>query len=226
MKRIPLNAQTRSGVGAGINRRLRAKGKIPAILYGLKSEPIMFTLDRHEFTIATSKVGDEMVMYDLSVLEAGVKNQLSMIREVQLDPVTERITHIDMLRVDATKPIDVEIAVHAEGTAAGVREGGSLEHVMRTVHLRCLIDDIPDHISIDVSPLALGQAFHVSDLQLNERISILSNPKDVLFLVAVPRKEEVTTAAAAAEGEGAAAEGGEEKKGEEKGAEKKEEKKK
>lgn len=219
MKRIDLTAHARTGSGKGPNRRLRAQGQIPAVLYGLKADPMMLAVNAHEFSVSTSRTGGEMVMFNLSVPEADLAGQLTLIKEAQRDPVTERITHLDLLRIDASKPIDVEVPVRGTGIPMGVTvQGGVLEHGMRSVHLRCLVADIPDHITVDISNIAIGHAYRVSDLQLGDRIEILSHPSDVLFLVAVPRKEEV--AATTAEAAGAAEEA---KPGEEKKEEKKEE---
>jgi len=222
MKRIALSADPRGEIGKGANRRLRKTGKVPAVLYGRKSDTVMLTIDLHQFLVSTSKIGDEMVMFTLSAPEAGVKNQLTMIREVQRDPVTERITHLDLMRVDVSKPVDIVVPVHGEGIPIGIQEGGQLEHVSRTVHLRCLIDDIPDHIPVDLAGLTMGQAFHVSELKLSDRITILSHPNEVLFLVAAPRKEEEVAPVAEAAVEGAEGEAAEAKPEEEKKEEEKE----
>jgi large subunit ribosomal protein L25 len=195
MKRIALTAHPRSAVGKGPNRRLRSQGSIPAVLYGQKSDPVMLTVDAHEFTVSTSKIGDDLVMFELSVPESDLQGQLAMVREVQRDPVTERIIHMDILRIDAQKPIEVDVPVHGTGTPIGVQLGGQLEHVSRTVRVRCLIDDIPDHVTVDLTNVGMGQAFHIRDLNLGDKIEIISLPSDVLYLVAAPRKEEETAAA-------------------------------
>ncbi len=194
MKKIPISVESRSNTGKGPNRRLRVAGDIPAVLYGQGAEAANLAINEQEFKKATAKLGDEMVMFDLN-------GQLALLREVQRHPVTSRITHMDFMRLDVTKPIDAHVSVHGVGTAVGVRKGGVLEQVHRTLHLRCLPDRIPAQIELDCAPLDINQAIHVSDMQLGEGIEILTPAHDVIFHVVVTRS---TTEEAPAEGAAAA----------------------
>jgi len=204
MKTISLSAGSRKETGKGPNRRLRQKGLIPAILYGQSAEPVLLSVEDREFHHAVAKLGDEMVMFKINAGDAGVSDQLAVIREVQRDPVSDRIIHLDMMRVDVTKPIEVEVAVHHTGAAPGVRDGGILEQVLRTIHLRCLPALVPSHIDVDVSGLNVNQALHVGDLKLAEGIEILSLAHEVIIHVVPPRKVEEVAVAAPVEGEEAA----------------------
>ncbi len=209
MQRIPIAAQLRKGTGKGPNRRTRAKGLIPSVLYGQNTETVNLAVNEHDFLKAVVKLGGELAMFNLTAEDAGVKEQLVVIREAQRDPVTERIVHLDFLRVDLNKPIDVHLAVHRMGSAVGVREGGVLEQVQRTVHLRCLPDQVPAKFEIDVTNLAIGDAIHVGDLELDEGVQMLSPENFVLFHVVIPRihEEEEEEEAVGEEVEGEAAEG-------------------
>ena len=198
MKKIPINVESRSNTGKGPNRRLRVTGAIPAVLYGQGAEATNLTINEQEFKKATAKLGDEMVMFELN-------GQLALLREVQRHPVTSRITHMDFMRLDVTKPIDAHVSVHGLGTPAGVRKGGVLEQVNRTLHLRCLPDRIPAQIEVDCAPLDINQAIHVSDIPLGEGIEILTPAHDVVFHVVMTRSTTEEEAPAAAEGEGTAA---------------------
>ena len=190
MQTIKLDAQSRQGTGKGPNRSLRASGQIPAVLYGQEAETVNLAVNGHNFQNLVTKVADELVMFDLTVEKTDIRSQLMMIREIQRDPVTERLVHIDFIRVDLKKPIDVHVAVHGHGSPVGVREGGVLEQINRTVHLRCLPDLIPSEFDLDVEELAIGDAIHVSDLEVAEGIQILSPEDFVLFHVIIPRQVE------------------------------------
>jgi large subunit ribosomal protein L25 len=214
MEKIALKAQARREVGKNFCSRLRASGSIPAVLYGTGGDPVMLTLNTHDFQKSTAKLSGEMVMFSVSAQDLGIENQLTVIRELQRDPVTERIVHIDLMRVDLAKPIEVVVSVHSTGSPIGVRDGGVLEQITRNVHMRCLPDLVPPHITADVSGLGVNQAIHVSDLGLSDKIEVLSPATDVVFHVIVPRKVEEAEEVKPAEGEGeaeAAAEGTEEK---------------
>jgi large subunit ribosomal protein L25 len=190
MERTSLHAKIRTGSGKGPNRRYRASGQIPAILYGQGKAPTMLLVDEHGFRRATAKMGDEMVLFDLAVDGADMQRQLAVIREAQRDPVTERVIHLDFLQVDMARPLDVDIAVHEKGIPVGLQDGGILEQVVRTVRLRCLPDKIPSHLEVDVSGLRINDAIHVGEVALGEGVEILSPPSDVVFHVIPPRKVE------------------------------------
>lgn len=203
MRRIQISAESRSGTGKGPNRRLRASGFVPAVLYGQGGEVLSLSLNEHDFLKATAKLGDELVMFEMTAPSAGIESQLSMVREAQRDPVTERLVHLDFIRIDMNTPIDVFVAVHEQGLALGVREGGHVEHVMRTVHLRCLPDIVPSHLEMDITELAIGDSLHVSDIDLGEDIEMLSPATDVLLhIVAARLEEEPTEVEGEVEGEG------------------------
>lgn len=219
MQKIAINAQTRRGTGKGPNRRLRAEGLVPVVVYGQGIKPLNLALNERDFLKSISKLGDELVMYNLTAQEAGLQAQLAMIRETQRDPVTERLVHIDFMCVDVSKPVDVHVAVHGHSVPVGVRDGGVLDQVLRTIHISCLPDLIPSQIDVELRDLAIGQAIHVRDLTFGEGIELLTPLTDVLFHVVLPRKveEEVVVAAAGeAEAEGEAAPAAGEGKAEEK----------
>jgi large subunit ribosomal protein L25 len=203
MKTIELSAQARTELGKNANRRTRVQGSIPAILYGQNVDPINLALDSRLFHAAISKLGgDKTFMCKIQAESAGVADQLAVIRAIQRDPVTERIIHLDLMRIDITKPIDIEVAVIGVGVPAGLRDGGVLDQPLRTVHLRCLPTLVPAHLEVNIAPLGLGQSVHVSDLVLPEGVEVRNHGNEALFHVAIPRKaEEVVAVPGAAEPE-------------------------
>lgn len=221
MERIALAAQGRTQQGKNPNRRLRVAGKIPAVMYGLGMDNQMLALDRHDFVLALQHAGDEMVMYEISAADAGVDKQLTVVRDLQRDPVTDQIVHVDLLRIDMNTPIDVEVPIHGTGDPIGLKEGGLLDQNLWTLHIRCLPTDVPSHIDVDISGMAVNDTIHVSDLPLGERVELLTSEDESVFSVVVPQMMSEPEEAEAAEGEELAA-GEEAPEGEEAGGEKRE----
>ncbi|MFW6286596.1 MAG: 50S ribosomal protein L25 [Candidatus Sumerlaeota bacterium] len=223
MQRIAIKVEPRDAKGKGASRRLRADGKIPAVLYGQGQEPTKLAVDEHDFIKATSKLTGEMVMFELS--SDKLDRQLSIIRDAQRDPVTEALIHLDLLRIDINQPIDVEVQVFSSGTAKGVKEGGVLEMVTRRVHMRCLPDKVPSQIEVDVTDLEFNHTIHLSEIEFEEGIELLTDPDEALFSVVAPQEIEVEEPEEAAEclegeeGEEAEGEEGEEGEGGEEAAE-------
>lgn len=187
MKTVPLTMHARQETGKNENGRLRRAEMIPAILYGLGEQNRMLAISDHDFHKATDAIGNEMVMYAITDKESQLDKQLAVIRAVQRDPVTGRILHIDFMRVDRKKSLDVEVTVHPQGTPEGTRDGGVLEYGIRAVQIRCLPDDVPSHLDADISGLNVGDSFYVSDLPTLENVEFLTSETEMLFHVAVPR---------------------------------------
>ena len=130
-----------------------------------------------------------------------------MIKSLQRDPVTERLVHVDFVRVDLAKAVRVKVPIRIIGIAEGVKsDGGLLEFVLRQVEVECLPSDIPDHLDLDVSALRLNQHLSVKDLPARERVSVLEDAEAIVCVVAVPKEEaapvvDEAAAAAAAEPE-------------------------
>jgi large subunit ribosomal protein L25 len=113
-----------------------------------------------------------------------------MIKALQRDPVTERLVHVDFVRVDLTRSVRVNVPVRLIGLAEGVKsDGGLLEFVLREVEVQCLPSDIPEHLDLDVTALRLNQHLSVKDLPVRERVTIMDDPEAIVCVVAVPKEE-------------------------------------
>ncbi len=203
MERMAISAETR-GNGKEIARKLRVAGKIPAVLYGKSTTPQSIMVPAREMEVISKKAQSSSVLVDLS-LAGNVTTTL--IRDFQADPFKRRLTHVDFQAVGLDEKIDVEVPVRLNGTPKGVKDGGILEQMRRTVIVRCRVSNIPASIEVDVAGLMIGDNVHVNDLVLGEGVD---RPKTVNFAIAAvvpPAKEEVVAAAAvtAAPVEGAAA---------------------
>lgn len=193
--------------GKNESRRLRKQGHIPAVLYGEGKDPVSLAVEaRVVDRILHSKMGVNTV-FDIELAEKGQRRSV-MIKDYQLDPVTDRLTHADFIRIDATHEVHVPVHVVLVGTAIGVKiEGGLLENPIREIMVACLPKDIPQSVSIDVSDLHVNQVLRVSDIALPEGVTVLTGKNTVVCSVHAPKEEAVPVKAAAeaAPAEGAAA---------------------
>ncbi|HVH04991.1 MAG TPA: 50S ribosomal protein L25 [Myxococcota bacterium] len=200
-------AEERSGSGKGFNRKLRATGRIPAVVYGRGKATRAVTLD----PIALSKLlkSSQLGINTLIDLKIGKTETVVLVREIQRQPVGGAYLHADFYEVDLQQAIQVRVPLHVVGKAKGVENGGLLDHPLRDVEIECLPRAIPDHVVVDVSDLDVGDSIHVRDLVLPEGATMLSDPDLAVASVVLPAAEEETkpAEAAAVEGEVAAAEG-------------------
>lgn len=201
---VQLNGNVRTEKGKGAARKIRQSARIPGVLYGKGRDPVMLDFDAREFKRAVADHAPSNIIVDLLVgADAAVK---TLIREVQLDPVSGSVVHVDLNQISLTDRIEVEVPIELEGTPSGVKNsGGILQHPHRTLALKCLPQDMPDVIRLDVTKLEIGDAVRVSDLSL-ENVEILADPETSLASVIPPVKIEEPAAATeeAAEGEGEA----------------------
>jgi large subunit ribosomal protein L25 len=208
---VGLQAEIRNGRGKGVARKLRARGKVPAVLYGKGLDSIPLAVDARALSQTFSTEAGRNVLIDLQ-LDGGT--YLTLARQLDRDPLRGDIVHVDFLKIDRDQTITVQVPVHFEGDSAGVKQGGVLEHHLWQIEVECLPNNVPANITIDVSDLDIGGAVRVADVAAPEGVTFLSSEEEVIVSCVVPQapkaEEEVAAeAAAAAEGEAAApAEGG------------------
>jgi large subunit ribosomal protein L25 len=207
MAELVITVEQRDQVGKNESRRLRKKGILPAILYGEKKDPVTLALDAKVVDrILHSKTGINTV-FELALAGTDRKRAV-MIKDYQLDPLTDRLIHCDLLRIDATHEVHVPVHVEFVGVAEGVKnEGGLLEFVTRELMVACLPKDIPVSIPVDVTALHVGQVIRVSDVTLPAGVRALTDMATVVFACHVPKAEAAPTPLSAATAEAAAAAG-------------------
>jgi len=228
---INIPAEARSSRGKNEARRLRAKGLLPAVLYGAAQDPVPVAVSPKEIAkILRSKAGHNTIF---NVTLSGGESTPAMIADWQNEPIKDTLLHVDLKRIDMTKRVHVKVPIFTTGDPRGVKEqGGLLEAITREVEIECLPVDIPEEFRIDVANLMIGQALRASDLNLPESLKLLSGADAVLaHVVALKAEAEPAAVEGAPEGGPAPAEPEVIKKGkkEEEGAaeeEKKEKKKK
>jgi large subunit ribosomal protein L25 len=202
MKTIELNVERRTETGKGEARRARAKGRIPAVVYGAGKPNVPIHLERRALTDAFRAGAGENAIFLLK-LAGSDQSRHAMIRELSRDPVTREPLHIDFVRVLMDAKIRVSVPIEVVGTARGVKtEGGILDFVTREVEVECLPGNIPANLPLDVTDLAIGDMLRVASLAAVEGVTILDDADKVLVHVAHPTQEkepEVAAAEAAAE---------------------------
>jgi large subunit ribosomal protein L25 len=181
------------GTGTRVARRLRKSGRIPAVIYGHKQAVVPVTLS-HDDVWRLVKTPGHLAELDLG----GATTETVLIRDVQWDHLGKEILHLDFTRVDAEEIIETDVTVEVRGVPAGIAEGGILEHLVRSLPIRCRAGAIPDSIKVDVSHLQVDQGVHVRDLTLPPDVSVDADP-DLLLAHVVTRAAAPEPVEAAAE---------------------------
>jgi large subunit ribosomal protein L25 len=192
-----LTIKRRTVTGKEVAKRLRRAGVVPAVLYdGQKAETV--TVDpKAVMRMIHGREGTTQLLTLKFDGEAGNGARLAIIRELQFDPVTEQLLHVDLQEVSADRAITVHVTVRPVGEAAGVREQkGILNLVLYELAVSCLPTAIPERIDADVSALMIGDVLKVSDLRAPEGVRILNDPGQAVATVAPPMAEEVAAVAA------------------------------
>ena len=203
MDELVIEVERRGSTGKGANRKLRREGLIPAVVYGGKDkESVPVALDRHTVTeLLRQEKGRNTVF--LLKMKGTKQERHAMVRDAQIDPLTRQYAHLDFIRVIKGQRLKVEIPIVVEGEAAGVKVGGFLDWVGRTVHIECAAEAIPESFRVDVTNLELGHHIAAADLPLPEGVRLLDDPRKMIVTVKTHAKEveEAKPAEAAAAGE-------------------------
>ena len=194
MKQVVLEAEKRN-VSQSLNV-LRKSGKIPAVFYGKKEEPIAISVDLKNFMSIIEKEGANVIIE----LKFSDFSKPSIVKELQRHILTQVPSHIDFQSISLTEKIEIAVPIHVEGVADGVKNaGGTLEHVMREIKVKCLPTDMPSKISVDVTALKVGDDITVEQLPKLQGVEYIHDPKAVVVTVIAQVVEEEKPAEAAAE---------------------------
>jgi large subunit ribosomal protein L25 len=211
MQRPVLTAEIREGVGKEKAKKLRAKGLIPAIFYGPRSQTIPLVIDSKELAKILQTEAGENVLIDLDIRKGAQSDRkVVMLKDIQIDSLQSITLHTDFFEVAMDEMVTVEVPVHLVGKPEGTKMGGILDQIRRVIQIQCFPGDIPKSIDIDVSPLKIGDSIHVQDIQV-EKAKIISDTNFTIATVVPPVVEEKVVEAVAPE----AAEGAEVKEKEE-----------
>ena len=181
MKSVSINGIARVNLGKSFAKQLRKEDNVPCVIYGVSMEPVHFYAHTNELRkiIYTPNV----YLIDVSV---GDDKMRSVMGDIQFHPVTDKILHIDFLRVFEDKKVRINIPVSIQGNAIGVRNGGRLAHNMRRVLVEALSEHLPETIEVDITKLKIGESIRVIDMEL-DNVHFLNNSNDVIVAVKTAR---------------------------------------
>ena len=200
-----LKAEPRTDAGKGVARKLRASGRVPAVLYGHGKDARALSVDAKELFHLLHGAAGGNVLIDL-VIDG--KKTMAMPREVQRDHVRGQYLHVDFLEVRRDEKVTVDVPIHLIGESAGVKAGGVLEHHLWDLKVECLPQDLPESIEADISALNVNDSLHVSDVVVPDVCTVLTPQDEIVAAVVPPQAREVEEVEAeAVEGEAEAEEG-------------------
>jgi len=209
---LVIKAQRRDKTGKNNSYRLRGNGWIPAILYGHNVPPIPLSINAMDFNALLQPAGrstGEHILHKISIEDQpDMQEKNIMIKEIQRDPITNKILHVDFYAVRMDEKIIVPVRLNIIGKAPGVQKGGILQQILREIKIKCFPADIPTVFEVDVSTLEIGQSLHVSDLAISPRYEIHEDAAAPVVSVIAPTvvKEEAPVAEEAPEAAAPAAE--------------------
>lgn len=192
MDTVALQVKKREESGSRKARESRRQGRVPAILYGHGMKPLSLEVDRSRLLQALHTKAGENVLIQLEVEGVQLEESTCLIKDIQHNPLTEQIQHVDFTVISMKEKIEVNVPLIVQNTddAVGVKEGGVLDIVHHEIPIECLPTQIPDGIEFDVKDMKIGDTVHVRDLQFAEGLTCLLDAEDVLIAVHAPRKEE------------------------------------
>ena len=200
METLEIQANARAAGGKNHARRLRRSGKIPAVLYGPKTQAVALELDKKDFSTRVALLqGSHLVRLKSSV--PALAEKVALVKEMQFHPISGDVTHADLYEVDLAAKIQVQVPLRFVGKAAGVTRGGILQPIVREVEVECLPMDIPGFFNVDVSALDIGDSIHVEEIQMPADVTLVFESNFAVVTVVTPTVEEAPVAAAPAEGE-------------------------
>ena len=186
MASVSLSASPRSDTGKGNSRKLRRDGQVPAVIYGHGREAQSLTVPARELGKLLEHISAENTVVELAL--AGGKTSRTLIREIQRHPFKRQILHVDFQELIAGEKMVVRIPLVIVGVPEGVRTGGGvLDQTMRELEIRVDPSQMPNHIDVDVSEIAIGHSLHVRDLKIPAGVEVLDDEETTVCVVAVSR---------------------------------------
>ncbi|MBF0124013.1 MAG: 50S ribosomal protein L25/general stress protein Ctc [Magnetococcales bacterium] len=194
-----IHAESRSGTGKGVARRLRRQGRIPAVLYGGGQGNVNLSLDLRSWVQLVNKLRDDLRTDQHELIIDGQAGSAVLVRGIERDPVTWIPLHVDFLRFDPNSEVDAEVPVHVvdEEKSAGVKRGGAVHLICHSLAVRCRAGNIPRGIEISVAHLDIGDSVHVNDVRLPEGVELHSDTNFAVVTVAGVQGEAVQDSGAA-----------------------------
>ena len=187
MSQILVETKRRAPGGKNVNRRLRIAGLIPAVLYGRGREPVPLSVEPKTIVDILYSESGQNTIFSLSV--DGGERANAMVKDYQLDPVKGKLIHTDFVQIAMDRLLEVSVNVELVGEAEGVKAGGLLDFVTRSIDLECLPADIPDSIKVDVGHLKINDYVRVKNIEFESKIKVMTDPEVVIVTISPPLKE-------------------------------------
>ncbi len=190
MEQIELKANVRKTTGNGPAGVLRREGKIPAVLYGPETEPVLLSVHTGDFEEVLKKGNVSQVLLNLIIQNGKTLSKSVIVKELQMHPVSQDFIHIDFYEIDMKRKIKVNIPVVATGKSKGVELGGVLQIVRHELEVMCFPGDIPEEIVIDVTDLDMGDSVHVEEIPVDGDVEIQAEVNFTVLTILSPKVEE------------------------------------
>ncbi len=194
MKEIKLDVQIRDQIGSRKIKVVRREDFVPAIVYGGSRKETPVKMDRRSYERIRRLHQGESLVFHLNVLEGKKKlrDYSAIIKEEQLNPVTDQVLHVDFKRISLKEQIEVKVPIVTKGESVGVkRDGGSVDQMLWELDIVCLPTRIPAHFEVNVSEMEIGDSVHVKDIVLPVGVITKHDPEAFVLSVIPPRKEEI-----------------------------------
>ena len=185
-KRLSLKAEIRGKTGTKQAAKLRDQGKVPAIVYGHKKEPVAIVLDKHAFV--------EGLHHGHRLIDVQIdgKKETILVKEVQYDHLNRDVVHADLMRVSTTETVKVAVPIEIKGTAKGAAEGGVITVHMGKLDVECKVIEIPESIVVSVKEMGVGDTIHAKDITLPEGVKLVSDPLTLLVSCSIIAETKTT----------------------------------
>lgn len=187
MQQIALKAELRES-GKGSAHRVRAEGYVPAIVYGKNTSNVSLKVNGRELNRVLHTGAGRNNLFRIEV--GSEEPRTCIIKEVQKNPISGQVIHIDLFQISLKDRITTSVAIILHGEDAIEKVGGILQHGMRELEIECLPTDIPDHISVDVSQLHIGQHISAGEIKLPEGVDLINEPEEVVVAIVAPKRAE------------------------------------
>ena len=181
-----LKASLRNTSGKGVSRRLRKDGLTPAVFYGPKTEAVLLAVNSSDL-MKILKGKEENIFINLLIGNDGQMEKFTLIKELQIDPVSRKFLHVDFCEIDMEHAITVDVPIHFKGEAIGIDNGGDLHHIRREIKVSCLFTVLPEFVEVDISGLGIGDSIKVQDIKLPDGVNVLDPHDTIIASVTAPR---------------------------------------
>lgn len=183
---LSLKAEARKDTTKNDIKQLRVKGKVPAVVYGKKVAATVITVDQKELVALLRKSPHAVI--ELEMPDGGGKQPV-MINEIQRNPLNRELLHVDFHQINMDEPVRTVVTLEFVGDAVGAKEGGILQIQMHELEIRCLPNQIPASITVDISKVGIGENMLVSELSVPGTIEVKSDPGELVLTILAPQKE-------------------------------------